>query len=141
MAGDDKIEVIPGKLKFKGDKVKDGRVDKKKKKKHSSKDKAKSEEEIEKPQSKPTKSDNDQKDQPEDEEPGSATNIKKAKAEPAWMATKTEAEKRFLRMKRARLDQEVEREGYKTHKERVEDFNKRLAAQSEHHDMPKIGPG
>ena len=29
----------------------------------------------------------------------------------------------------------------KTHKERVEELNNYLSRLSEHHDMPKIGPG
>ena len=29
----------------------------------------------------------------------------------------------------------------KTHKQRVEELNAHLARLSEHHDMPKIGPG
>jgi protein FAM32A len=30
---------------------------------------------------------------------------------------------------------------FKTHKERVEELNTYLSKLSEHHDMPKIGPG
>jgi len=29
----------------------------------------------------------------------------------------------------------------KTHKEKVEEFNKYLGTLSEHHDIPKVGPG
>lgn len=57
------------------------------------------------------------------------------------------------------LHDRLKREGVKTHKERVEELNRYLSAQSEHHDMyaiitqlcdgsvlthisrPKIGPG
>lgn len=39
------------------------------------------------------------------------------------------------------LDERLKREGVKTHKERVEELNKYLAGLSEHHDMPRIGPG
>lgn len=39
------------------------------------------------------------------------------------------------------LDERLKREGVKTHKERVEELNKYLSGLSEHHDMPKIGPG
>jgi len=39
------------------------------------------------------------------------------------------------------LDERLKREGLKTHKERVEELNKYLSNLSEHHDMPRIGPG
>lgn len=55
---------------------------------------------------------------------------------------KTEAQKRQEEMKRKRLEEKFEREGgVKTHKERVEELNRYLSGLSEHHDMPKIGPG
>ena len=54
---------------------------------------------------------------------------------------KTEAEKRHDEMRRKRLEERLKREGVKTHKERVEELNKYLSGLSEHHDMPKIGPG
>ena len=39
------------------------------------------------------------------------------------------------------LSDRLAREGIKTHKERVEELNKYLSNLSEHHDMPRIGPG
>ena len=40
------------------------------------------------------------------------------------------------------LDERLKREGgAKTHKQRVEELNKYLSTLSEHHDMPRIGPG
>jgi len=39
------------------------------------------------------------------------------------------------------LDERLKREGTKTHKERVEELNRYLSNLSEHHDMPRIGPG
>jgi protein FAM32A len=40
------------------------------------------------------------------------------------------------------LDDRLKREGgAKTHKQRVEELNKYLSTLSEHHDMPRIGPG
>ncbi|KAF7545664.1 hypothetical protein G7046_g9511 [Stylonectria norvegica] len=59
---------------------------------------------------------------------------------------KTEAEKRHAEIKRKRLLQMAEDSGarpglLKTHKERVEELNTYLSKLSEHHDMPKIGPG
>jgi protein FAM32A len=39
------------------------------------------------------------------------------------------------------LDDRLKREGVKTHKQRVEELNRYLSGLSEHHDMPRIGPG
>ncbi|KAL2677007.1 hypothetical protein Neosp_010774 [[Neocosmospora] mangrovei] len=59
---------------------------------------------------------------------------------------KTEAEKRHDEIKKKRLLQLAESSGsrpelLKTHKERVEELNTYLSRLSEHHDMPRIGPG
>lgn len=54
---------------------------------------------------------------------------------------KTEAEKRHEEYRRKRLEEKMKKEGVKTHKEKVEELNKYLSGLSEHHDMPKIGPG
>ncbi|KAL6708641.1 hypothetical protein ACN47E_002622 [Coniothyrium glycines] len=54
---------------------------------------------------------------------------------------KTEAEKRIAEVRRKRLEEKLKKEGVKTHKEKVEELNKYLSGLSEHHDMPKIGPG
>ena len=54
---------------------------------------------------------------------------------------KTDAERRHDEMRRKRLEERMKREGVKTHKEKVEELNKYLSGLSEHHDMPKIGPG
>ena len=55
---------------------------------------------------------------------------------------KTPAQIRQEEMKRKRLGEKFEKEGgVKTHKERVEELNRYLSGLSEHHDMPKIGPG
>jgi len=54
---------------------------------------------------------------------------------------KTDAERRHEEMRRKRLEEKVRKEGVKTHKEKVEELNKYLSGLSEHHDMPKIGPG
>lgn len=55
---------------------------------------------------------------------------------------KTPAQIRQEEMKRKRLEEKFEKEGgVKTHKERVEELNRYLSGLSEHHDMPKIGPG
>ncbi|KAF1986458.1 DUF1754-domain-containing protein [Aulographum hederae CBS 113979] len=54
---------------------------------------------------------------------------------------KTETERRFEERRRQRLNERLMKEGVKTHKERVEELNRYLANLSEHHDMPRIGPG
>ncbi|KAF2154046.1 DUF1754-domain-containing protein [Myriangium duriaei CBS 260.36] len=54
---------------------------------------------------------------------------------------KTEAERRHEEMRRKRLNERLKKEGSKTHKERVEELNRYLSGLSEHHDMPRIGPG
>jgi protein FAM32A len=54
---------------------------------------------------------------------------------------KTEAERRHDETRRKRLEERLKRDGVKTHKEKVEELNKYLSGLSEHHDMPKIGPG
>ncbi|KAH6625329.1 hypothetical protein C7974DRAFT_312417 [Boeremia exigua] len=54
---------------------------------------------------------------------------------------KTDAEKKHEEYRRKRLEEKMRREGVKTHKEKVEELNKYLSGLSEHHDMPKIGPG
>ncbi|KAK4698169.1 protein FAM32A, partial [Lecanoromycetidae sp. Uapishka_2] len=60
---------------------------------------------------------------------------------PPSRAGKTEAELRHEERRRKRLDERLKREGTKTHKERVEELNRYLSNLSEHHDMPRIGPG
>ncbi|KAB5563192.1 hypothetical protein GE09DRAFT_1111339 [Coniochaeta sp. 2T2.1] len=59
---------------------------------------------------------------------------------------KTEAERRFEEAKKRKLLEMSKSaagrpELLKTHKERVEELNTYLSKLSEHHDMPKIGPG
>ncbi|KAL8770639.1 MAG: hypothetical protein Q9209_003707 [Squamulea sp. 1 TL-2023] len=60
---------------------------------------------------------------------------------PAQPRGKTEAEIRHEERRRRRLEERLKREGTKTHKEKVEEFNHYLSNLSEHHDMPRIGPG
>ncbi|KAF5678999.1 hypothetical protein FBULB1_430 [Fusarium bulbicola] len=55
---------------------------------------------------------------------------------------KTEAQKRHEEIKKKRAKSSSSRpELLKTHKERVEELNTYLSRLSEHHDMPRIGPG
>ncbi|KAJ5247571.1 hypothetical protein N7468_002554 [Penicillium chermesinum] len=121
-----------GKLKFKGDKAADARVDKKKKKK-AKKEKAKTEGEAEAHDATEANASSEagaSTEQPTDETGQSASGYKK-----------TAAEQHFDEMRKKRLHERVKREGFKTHKQRVEELNKYLSRLSEHHDMPKIGPG
>ncbi|KPI43522.1 uncharacterized protein AB675_6797 [Cyphellophora attinorum] len=70
------------------------------------------------------------------------TNLRSALEEEDHSAPrKTEAEQRWDEARRKRLEERLKREGVKTHKERVQELNKYLSGLSEHHDMPKIGPG
>ncbi|PFH60129.1 hypothetical protein XA68_11402 [Ophiocordyceps unilateralis] len=62
------------------------------------------------------------------------------------LAQKTESERRYEEAKKKRILQMTHASGarpelLKTHKERVEELNTYLSKLSEHHDMPKIGPG
>ncbi|PSR90803.1 hypothetical protein BD289DRAFT_365600 [Coniella lustricola] len=64
----------------------------------------------------------------------------------SYRGHKTETERKFEEVRRKRLlelsEQANARPGLlKTHKERVEELNTYLSKLSEHHDMPKIGPG
>jgi len=54
---------------------------------------------------------------------------------------KTEAEKRFEEVQKRRLAERVAKLANRTHKDRVGEFNAKLEALSEHHDIPKVGPG
>ncbi|KAF2759015.1 DUF1754-domain-containing protein [Pseudovirgaria hyperparasitica] len=68
-------------------------------------------------------------------------NIDKQLADFKARGGKTEAELRFEEQRKRRLNERLKREGVKTHKEKVEDLNRYLSTLSEHHDMPRIGPG
>jgi len=56
-------------------------------------------------------------------------------------AGKTDAERKFEQRRQEQLEKRLAKDGIKSHKERVEEYNKYLASLSEHHDMPRIGPG
>ncbi|KAJ3725555.1 hypothetical protein DFJ43DRAFT_1089099 [Lentinula guzmanii] len=56
-------------------------------------------------------------------------------------SSKTEAERRFEEVQKQRLAQRVAKLANKTHKDRVNEFNSHLESLSEHHDIPKVGPG
>ena len=56
--------------------------------------------------------------------------------------SKTAAELAFAEAQERRLAEQIKREGgVKSHEERVAELNEKLAKLSEHHDVPKVGPG
>ncbi|KAL4743308.1 hypothetical protein BDV11DRAFT_122349 [Aspergillus similis] len=130
-----------GKLKLKGSKVSDGRVKKKSKKSSSAGTRAttgtgekvegkRSEDAVAEERARSVSGGAEGED-------GSYSTGTSTPTQPA----KTEAERKHEEMKRKRVQERLKREGVKTHKERVEELNKYLSRLSEHHDMPKIGPG
>ncbi|KAJ7040428.1 hypothetical protein C8F04DRAFT_1083538 [Mycena alexandri] len=70
--------------------------------------------------------------------PGSGTN---SPAPSGSSDRKTDAERRFEEVQRRRLVERVSKLANKTHKDRVSEFNAHLESLSEHHDIPKVGPG
>ena len=55
--------------------------------------------------------------------------------------TRTEAQKRFDAMHEEVEAKRLAEEAGKSHRQRLEAFNAKLAALSEFHDLPKLGPG
>ncbi|KAI1165266.1 hypothetical protein F5B18DRAFT_649976 [Nemania serpens] len=139
MPADDYVSAVAGgALKLKGSKVQ-----KAKKKKTKGKDKDKSAI-LERSQSATTgakvQSTTERGDSSKDHEPEPQS---EPEPEPEY---KTEAERRHeeamkKKMQRMLEDPALASEIRKTHKERVESLNTYLSKLSEHHDMPKIGPG
>ncbi|KZL81928.1 hypothetical protein CI238_06471, partial [Colletotrichum incanum] len=80
------------------------------------------------------------------QDPGAEADAEESRDDDGRVVQKTEAERRYEERKRKRLLELAESsssrpELLKTHKERVEELNTYLSKLSEHHDMPKIGPG
>ncbi|KAK6335389.1 hypothetical protein TWF696_002168 [Orbilia brochopaga] len=129
MGRDDYSSAIGGSLRLKGS---TGGVSKPKKKKKSSKPKDDS------------KTDAESKKLDTETPASDVAESSKSAAEalpPPPKYTKTEAERKFEEARKKKLDQVLLKEALKSHKEKVEGFNKYLANLSEHHDMPRIGPG
>ncbi|KAF8641169.1 hypothetical protein AX17_000804 [Amanita inopinata Kibby_2008] len=121
-----------GSLKFKGG-VSDGGIVKKKKKKSKSKQEEELQVERERAKELALK-----------QEVSSISPQGSSRSSPAIVGSsskKTEAEKRFEEVQRLRLAQRVTKLATKTHKDRVNEFNTHLESLSEHHDIPKVGPG
>lgn len=138
MPSDDYAPVGGGALRIKGAKVKKH----KKKSKKTDLEKNLSTGESSRPQDEGEAADNN--------DPKASTNRKQTgeerEEEQQPERHKTEAEKRFDEVRRKKLLELSESassrpELLKTHKERVEELNTYLSKLSEHHDMPKIGPG
>lgn len=164
MPSDDYTSVARGPLKLKGAKVT-------KHKKKSKKDKEKTSSDVERALTTTTSGDDAAPDadtekrlDPRDKrEKRTSGEEEREKQEEEEDDTKTEAERRFAELKRKRVcvsdsriparvlilaqlkemteSGRVRPELLKTHKERVEELNSHLSRLSEHHDMPKIGPG
>ncbi|KAJ7631143.1 hypothetical protein FB45DRAFT_917627 [Roridomyces roridus] len=117
-----------GSLKLKGGVAEGGIVKKKKKK---SKQKQESELDRERLQDR-------MQEEAKSSLPGSGNN---SPAPSGSSDRKTDAEKRFEEVQRRRLAQRVSKLANKTHKDRVSEFNAHLESLSEHHDIPKVGPG
>ncbi|RJE20541.1 hypothetical protein PHISCL_07134 [Aspergillus sclerotialis] len=152
MAPGDEYRVGGGKLKLKGSKVTDGRIEKKKKKKSKEK-KAAEEQDQDQSTSAEREHESEQTPKHEGEESGlvrreggeregsDGQRERDSGDEGTVVVGKTEAERKYEEQRKRRLQDRLKREGVKTHKERVEELNKYLSRLTEHHDMPKIGPG
>lgn len=142
MAADD-YKSVPstGKLKLKG--VSDGRVEKKKKKKKPKPDEAErtSTEKFEDNSVVLKSLAEEDREITKARDHDTETQAEAEAGEDVKQHLQTEAERRFDEQRRKRLEERLKREGVKTHKQRVEELNRYLSSLSEHHDMPKIGPG
>ncbi|KAF9502392.1 DUF1754-domain-containing protein [Pleurotus eryngii] len=123
-----------GSLKLKGG-VTEGGVVKKKKK---SKSKSKQKETTTDPERERVKELLFQEDKASQSPSGSGRNSPAASGS---NGRKTKAEERFEEVQKRRLAQKVAKLAHKTHKDRVSEFNTHLELLSEHHDIPKVGPG
>ncbi|KAG1175811.1 hypothetical protein G6F70_003907 [Rhizopus microsporus] len=67
--------------------------------------------------------------------------LRESSAEVFQEVEKTEAELKFEEIQRKRQMERVSKAATKSHKDRVSEFNQKLEKLSEHHDIPKVGPG
>lgn len=56
-------------------------------------------------------------------------------------SNKTAAQLAFERQLRRTEKEHAGASATMTHRQRIDEYNKRLSAMSEHHDIPKVGPG
>eukprot|EP01091_Cochliopodium_minus_P000296 TRINITY_DN1029_c0_g1_i1.p1 TRINITY_DN1029_c0_g1~~TRINITY_DN1029_c0_g1_i1.p1 ORF type:complete len:119 (+),score=47.07 TRINITY_DN1029_c0_g1_i1:99-455(+) len=114
--------VIETKLKFKGN-VQLSTKRKKKSKKDKKKDKKRKKE---------------KKQEIQEEEPQP---IPLEQKEIEIVSTKTEAEKNFEMTQKLRKREKIEKLANKSYRDKLKDYNSFLDTLSEHHDIPKVGPG
>lgn len=130
----DYAHVAGGSLKFKGGGVTDK---KKKKKSHSASDRLKVDDEIkEKGKYQSIRSGEDKR---QGEASGSASPAPPAKEDRS--GAMTDAERRYYEVQKQRREERAKKLGVMTHKDRITQMNAKLDRLSDHHDMPKIGPG
>ncbi|CAG9323279.1 unnamed protein product [Blepharisma stoltei] len=65
--------------------------------------------------------------------------FQKEKARPVISIEPTPAEKAFEEYQKKNRSKRVEERVSKTHKERVEEYNKKLSELTEHFDIPRVG--
>lgn len=75
------------------------------------------------------------------EQMGSTSNTRDGNTIVMPARKKTEAEIKFEEVQRKRLEAKTEKIAAKSHKDRVAEFNNYLESLSEHHDIPRVGPG
>ena len=115
--------VVGGKLKLKGAAIE--KPDKKKKKKKKKKTKCKKRDYVELNET------------DEEEDDGLETKMKEERK----LDTRTEAEKAHEERSRQQRRKRIVEQAELSHKDKVKLFNEKLAKLSEHHDIPKVGPG
>ncbi|KAF2344748.1 hypothetical protein FHG87_008265 [Trinorchestia longiramus] len=59
-------------------------------------------------------------------------------ASKGYSAQRTKAEMHFLQRQRQMEEDRIKKKASKSHKEKVEEFNRNLDSQSEHFDIPKV---
>ncbi|KAG1864756.1 hypothetical protein DFJ58DRAFT_772670 [Suillus subalutaceus] len=124
-----------GSLKFKGGVAEGGIVKKKKKSKHKSNSQSDSAKDRERERVKELLF------KEEAELASGSASGSNSPALPGSDVRKTDAERRFEEAQRRRLENKVAQLARKTHKDRVNELNAKLESLSEHHDIPKVGPG
>jgi len=114
--------VVGGKLKLKGAAIE--KPDKKKKKKKKKKEKRRDYVELN-----------------ETDEEEAFDGLETKMKEERKMDTRTEAEKAHEERSRQQRRKRIVEQAELSHKDKVKLFNEKLAKLSEHHDIPKVGPG
>lgn len=114
-----------GKLKLKGGEPLKGSVDKKKKKKKSTALAAVDTEEA----------------PPQQQDDFDRLEGEPLQQEHEHVDRRTAAERQYDEIQTKRAADKTKKMALKSHRERVAEFNAHLASLSEHHDIPKVGPG